>query len=229
VHKDEKVFLEKPTLSVPSSKSRKGRKPSKLKPDIPSVRLDILAESLDNDWQKEQIRDTVKGKLFLWVHKREIYTWDGISNETTKRTLIITKTTDPKPKVKYSISNGTTDNYSHQEYAYFVSQRYWVERSFDNAKNELGMSDYQVRKWQSWHTHHAIIMMASLYITMQLIQHKEQIPLLSFKDARILVVTSICASQIEIEKRARQMVKRHRKRKADIEYCYRKQKDELKL
>ncbi|MDZ7776390.1 MAG: hypothetical protein U5L09_12700 [Bacteroidales bacterium] len=85
--------------------------------------------------------------------------------------MIITKTTDKKPKIKYSISNGDLDGYTHKEYAYFVSQRYWVERSFDNAKNELGMSDYQIRKWQSWHTHHAIVMMASLYIATQLIEH----------------------------------------------------------
>jgi len=34
----------------------------------------------------------------------------------------------------------------NQQYAYFQSQRYWVERCFEDAKNELGLSDYQVRK-----------------------------------------------------------------------------------
>lgn len=126
--------------------------------------------------------------------------------------------------MKYSISNGDIEAYSHREFAYFVSQRYWVERSFDNAKNELGMSDYQIRKWQSWHTHHAIIMLASLLITTKLIEVKEEIPLLSFKDARILIVTQICTTQIDLEQKIIQMQKRHVKRKADIDWNYNKQK-----
>ena len=175
----------------------------------------------------EEIRDTVKGKLRLRVYKTTIWTWDGKSSSAKKRVLIITKTTDPKPKVKYSISNGDIEAHSHREYAYFVSQRYWVERSFDNAKNELGMSDYQIRKWQSWHTHHSIIMLASLLITTKLIESKEAIPLLSFKDARILIVAQICTTQIEMEQKIKHMQKRHIKRKADIDWNYNKQKLEL--
>ena len=98
-----------------------------------------------------------------------------------------------------------------------------MERSFDNAKNELGMSDYQIRKWQSWHTHHAIVMLASLLITQTLIESKEEIPLLSFKDARILIVTQICSTQIEMEQKIKQMQKRHIKRKADIDCNYSRQ------
>ena len=229
VHKDEKVYLQEPTFSVPEAKSGKGRKPSKMQPDVKPVRLDNLTKSIPEElWQKEEIRDTVKGKLYLWVHKRTVWSWDGKSEKAKKRVLIITKTTDSKPKVKYSVSNGEVDAYTHKEYAYFVSQRYWVERAFDNAKNELGMSDYQIRKWQSWHTHHAILMMASLYITEQLIENTKDVPLLSFRDARILIVSNICATQVELERKAMQMLKRHRKRKADIDYAHYKQKEKLK-
>lgn len=227
VHKDEKVFLQEPSFKIPEAKTGAGRKPKKLKADVDSFRLDKFQEAIpDHEWKLEDIRDTVKGKLRLRVYKTEVWTWDGESTKAKKRVLIITKTTDSKPKVKYSISNGTIECYSHQEYAYFVSQRYWVERSFDNAKNELGMSDYQIRKWQSWHTHHAIMMLASLLITTKMIETKEQIPLLSFKDARILVVTQICSSQIDMEQKIKQMQKRHDKRKADIEWNYSRQKSE---
>lgn len=225
VHKDEKVFLKKPSFKVPEAKKGSGRKPQKLKSDLCSIRLDKLQEEIvDGDWKLEEIRDTVKGKLRLFIYKKEIWTWDGESPKAKKRVLIITKTTESKPKVKYSISNGEIEAYSHLEYAYFVSQRYWVERSFDNAKNELGMSDYQVRKWQSWHTHHAIIMLASLLICSKLIESKKEIPLLSFKDARILIVTQFCTIQIEMEQKLKQMQKRHHKRKADIDRNYNKQK-----
>jgi len=229
VHKDERVFLEEPAFSIPPSNPGKGRNPTKLQPNIKSMRLDKLVTLIaDNSWKLEEIRDTVKGKLMLLVHKQNIWIWDGESEKAKKKVLIITKTTDIKPKIKYSISNGDLDAYNHKEYAYFVSQRYWVERSFDNAKNELGMSDYQIRKWQSWHTHHAIIMMASLYITTQLIEHQKEVPLLSFRDVRILLVSNICATQIEMENKAKQMHKRHKKRQADIDISHHKQKEKLK-
>ena len=225
VHKDEKIFLQEPSFEVPEAKAGAGRKPKKLKANIDSVRLDKFQEELPkDDWNLEDIRDTVKGRLRLLVYKKNIWTWDGESTKAKKRVLILTKTTDSKPKVRYSISNGDIEAYSLREFAYFVSQRYWVERSFDNAKNELGMSDYQIRKWQSWHTHHAIVMMASLLITTKLIEGKDQIPLLSFKDARILIVTQICTTQIEMDKKIKQMQKRHKKRKADIDWNYTKQK-----
>lgn len=229
VHKDEKVFLEEPTFSIPPSKPGKGRKPTKLQPNIQPIRLDKFAASMTGEkWKLEEIRDAVKGKLMLYVHKQCIWTWDGKSEKAKKKVLIITKTTDKKPKIKYSISNGNLDEHTHKEYAYFVSQRYWVERSFDNAKNELGMSDYQIRKWQSWHTHHAIVMMASLYIATQLIEHQQEVSLLSFRDVRIILVANICATQIEMENKARQMQKRHKKRQADIDISYHKQKEKLK-
>lgn len=76
---------------------------------------------------------------------------------------------DGKQETKYSLSNGKIDDYTHHEFAYFQSQRYWVERTFDDAKNEIGVSrlggqtDYQIRKWLGWHHHHALVFMAGLY------------------------------------------------------------------
>lgn len=66
--------------------------------------------------------------------------------------------------------------------------------------------------------------LASLLITTKLIECKKEIPLLSFKDPRILIVTQICTTQIEMEQKIRQMQKRHIKRKADIDWNYNKQK-----
>jgi len=186
VHKDETVYTEKPILAVPERKSAKGAKPKKLKADKETIRLDKLINQVkQSEWKLEEIRDTTKGKLRLFVYKTEVWVWDSKENKVRQRTLIITKTTDKKPKIKYSLSNGRVEEYSHKKYAYFVAQRYWVERTFDNAKNELGMSDYQVRKWGSWHNHHILVMLASLFIMKQQMENHPQIPLLSFRDARM--------------------------------------------
>ena len=221
VHKDETVFTEEPKLEVPERKSAKGPKPTKLKADKQAIRLDKLMEQVKpEEWRLEEIRDATKGKLILYVYKTTVWSWDGEEKEARERTLIITKTTDKKPRIKYSFSNGGVDQYSHQEYAYFVSQRYWVERTFDNAKNDLGMSDYQIRKWKSWHNHHALVMLASLFIMKQQMENHSEVPLLSFRDARILVILQIYGTEKEVRQRLDQMYKRHQKRKYDIDLSY---------
>lgn len=224
VHKDEKVYLEEPTFGVPEKKVGRGRTPKNVKALQPEYRLDkILYQLTPTDWKLEEIRDSVKGKIMLFAYKTEVWTWDGKEPTARKRTLIITKTTDKKAKIKYSFSNGGINQYSHKEYAYFVAQRYWVERTFDDAKNELGMSDYQTRGWKSWHHHHALVMLASLFIMKQKMDNHSNVPLLSFRDARILVIMQVFGTPKDIEQRLEQMAKRHQKRKLDIDYCYSKQ------
>jgi len=229
VHKDETVYTEKPSFSIPEKKSSKGRKPVKLKADKESIRLDKLVNKInEKDWQLEQIRDTTKGKLRLYVYKTRVWTWDINSEKLSERTLVITKTTEKKPKIKYSFSNGGLNDYNHQEYAYFVAQRYWVERTFDNAKNELGMSDYQTRKWKSWHHHHSLILLASFFIIKQQIDFQSEIPLLSFRDARILVILTIFGTNEDLKLGIKQMEKRHKKRKYDIDRNFKKQTENQK-
>ncbi len=230
VHKDETVYLEKPTFFIPKKKPGKGRKPTKLKADKKAIRLDKLVTQVQfRDWKYESIRDTTKGVLTLFIYKTQVWTWDEKEDKPRIRTLLITKTTDKTAKIKYSFSNGKLDEYTHQEYAYFVAQRYWVERTFDNAKNELNMSSYQVRKWKSWHHHHSLVMLASMFIMNQQIDNEIEIPLLSFRDARILIILQVFGTEKDFQIRLKQMEKRHKKRQYDIDRNYRQQARKQKL
>ena len=226
MHKSETIYLEEPVISIPKKQGKRGRKPIKLKADKQAISLAEFIKKLSiNEWKNEYIRDSTKGKLHLYVYKKTVWTWDKKENKARKRTLIITKKRGKKSKIKYSLSNGEEQAYTYQEYAYFVAQRYWVERSFDNAKNELAMSDFQTRKWKAWHHHHSLMLLASLFIMKQQIDNQEEAPLLSFRDARILIILQVFGTQEEIDLRLKQMEKRHEKRKYDIERYLKKQKN----
>ena len=127
---------------------------------------------------------------------------------------------DGKKETKYSISNGGLNEYTHHEYAYFVAQRYWVERTFDDSKNELGMSDYQVRKWLGWHHHHALVFMAGLFLLKRKLEFEDSAPLMSMRDARILMIVSMFGTKEEIKNRLKQMETRHINRQYDIDRRY---------
>ena len=48
--------------------------------------------------------------------------------------------------------------------AYIQAQRFFIEHSFREAKSECGMADYQVRRWDTWHHHMALVMLGTLFL-----------------------------------------------------------------
>jgi SRSO17 transposase len=220
VHKDEKIYTQQPVFEVPEKTNKRGRPSKKPRPDIDPIRLDTYIKGLTGkDWVIEkQLRKTHKGWKKLKVHTQRIWVVeDGQSKELT---LVATQTMDGRQETKYSFSNGGVDEHTPREYAYFQCQRYWVERTFDDAKNELGMSDYQVRKWNGWHHHHSLVFMAGLYLLLQRIDAQQDIPLMSVRDARILMVVSLFGTEQDVELRLKQMAKRHQKIQTDINRHY---------
>jgi len=222
VHRDLHVYLQEPHFSVPAKKSGRGRHPKVSKPDIPSIRLDVYEKTLDETaWKEEKVRKTAKGWLVLKIHKADVWIKDTNTSEVFRQTLIITRTTDGSDEIKYSLSNGELEAYTHKEYAYFQVQRYWVERTFQDAKGELGFSDYQVRKWRSWQHHHVLVFLACLYLMKTRIENHQNYPLLSVRDARILIIQALFGTKEQLQRRMQQMEKRHVNRQRDIDRRYR--------
>jgi hypothetical protein len=185
-------------------------------------RLDKYFERIANDetrWSEERrIRKGHKGWLNLSVHKVKVWVQEGPEGQVTERTLIISHKLDGRKEVKYSLSNGGFDQYTSREYGWFQAQRYWVERTFDDAKNELCMSDYQV--WKGWHHHHALVFMAGLFLLKCKLDFEQEAPLMSVRDARILMIVSLFGTDQEIQDRIDQMEVRHRKRQYNIDRRY---------
>lgn len=219
VHKDELVFLEEPTLSIPPKKGSKGRTPALRQPNTTPIQLQKYVSSLsDRDFTVEKVRKTAKGWKQVQVHTVTIWHWDGKEEKAQKRTLVITR----GEKLKFSFSNGEKQAYTNKEWAYFQCSRYWVERCFDDCKNELGMSGYQVTGWLAWQHHMALVMMASLYILRMKIRAQDELPLLSVRDARLLVIATLFGTQKEVDSCMQQMEFRHQQRQRDIDRCLKK-------
>lgn len=217
VHKDELIFLTEPTFSIPERKGNKGKFPTKIQPDIEPIQLQNYIKLLaDKDFSTEQIRKTAKGWKSAKVHTATVWHWDGKEEKACKRTLVITKS----EKIKYSLSNGVKEKYTNKEWAYFQCSRYWVERCFDDCKNELGMSGYQVTGWLAWQHHMALVMMANLYILTLKLENQDEMPLLSVRDARLLVIATAFATQKEVDLCLKHIRIRHRQRQTDIDRYY---------
>lgn len=63
--------------------------------------------------------------------------------------------------------------------------RHFVERAFEDAKGQCGMADYQVnqvRGWQAWHHHMALVMIALMFLSKERLAHRDTVSLLSCND-----------------------------------------------
>ena len=223
VHKDQLVYLDDPAPYIPERKSVKGRTPSKYKTDVSGVEVQAWAAAQSEDaWQRITTRDTTKGKLRVDILVQRVWVWN--KEEATARYwyLIIRREVGSKDTIKYSLSNAP-EGTSSERLAFMQGQRYFVERSFQDAKGTAGMDHYQIRSWQSWHHHMALVMMSMLFMLETRLEHKEDHPLLSCPDIAKQLSAFLPRRDADIEEVFRQMEYRHKQRQASIDSAYWKQ------
>lgn len=134
--------------------------------------------------------------------------------------LIVRREVNSPGTLKYSLSNAPEQT-SPTKLALMQAQRFWIERAFQDAKSHIGMAQYQARKWQSWHRHMALVMMAMQFMLETRINHAECYPLLSCYDIQILLATTLPDRRDSQEEVLRQMQERHRMRQASIDSAHR--------
>ena len=220
VHCNQQIYPTKPHLSVPESTSKRGAKPTKLRADSDPIRADLYAQQLSSyEWQTVTVRDGTKGPLTLSMHATRVWLWDGKSDALTERVLVISRNQSDN-KIKYSLSNADYLATSIQRFAYMQAQRYWVERAFQEAKSDLGMSDYQVRKWDAWHHHMALVMLSLSFIVKERMLYKDDCPLLSCRDIRLIIIAMLRNDPADVDNKIAQMEIRHKQRREDINRHY---------
>ena len=220
VHNNQSIYEQEPQIFIPNKKPGPGRVPTLPRTEGKSILVRDYDKNLnENDWEEIEVRDTAKGKLKLSVHTAQVWVWDEKEGHARKRVLVISRN-HAENKTKYSLSNADITSTPIERFAYMQAQRYWVERSFQEAKSELGMSDYQVRKWDGWHHHMALILLALSFIVKERLVNKIDYPLLSCRDIRIMIIALLTGNMDLIEKRKQQMRTRHRQRYKDIQRYY---------
>src|SRR6266550_7296891 len=100
---------------------------------------------------------------------------------------------------------------------YMQRQRYWVERCFEDGKSECGMADYQLRLWNAWHHHMALVMMAMLFMLSEKLRMQKQCPLLSCADIERLLATFLPRRDAGPEQVLNHMHRRHEMRRRAID------------
>jgi SRSO17 transposase len=223
VHKDQHIYLDDPQPMVPPPATPHGRPLTRYRPQMPAVRVDRWVSQQPVDaWQRVTVRDSTKGQLYVDLLHRRVWLWDGEEPQARLWHLIVRREMDTPTEIKYSLSNAPAAT-PPPRLAFMQGQRYWIERALQNAKQDVGLGDSQVRGWRGWHHHMALVMMAMLFMLEERrLQHSTR-PLLSGTDIRALLNQFLPRRDTTLEEVLRQMEVRHRKRQAAINSAHHRQ------
>jgi SRSO17 transposase len=215
IHKSFFIYEVDPQPRAPEP-SRKGRKASRLLTEQKSLSAEeFVASCSPEHWRVHNVRETTRGSLKLRVLRKSVYVWDNQSEHARRYELLVTENLDGQDR-KYSLTNQKPST-STRRLSWMQRQRYWVERCFEDGKGQCGMADYQVRLWNGWHHHMALVMMAMLFMLTERLQMKDQCPLLSCADIEKLLAAFLPRRDASPEQVFSHMKRRHEMRKRAIE------------
>ncbi|TAN47722.1 MAG: hypothetical protein EPN21_16630, partial [Methylococcaceae bacterium] len=124
-------------------------------------------------WQRLVLREGEKGLLAAdYLHER-VWVWDGREEKARGWHLLVRREAGAEDISHYCLSNAPPDT-PLEELARVQSQRFFIEHSFKEAKSECGMADYQVRRWDAWHNHMALVMLGTLFLVKQKMAGRRQ-------------------------------------------------------
>jgi SRSO17 transposase len=204
-----------PQPTLPQKQANNGRPQTVRKAGNAQARRWKLAELVQERFAKCAreivIRKTSKGELRAKVWVGEVWLWEDPGAPPMARRIVAREMEDGKIKVSWT---NAPKEMSDEELAYMQGQRHWIERGFEDAKSQLGMADYEVRKWRGWHHHMAMVALAMLFVLKERVEHAESAPLLSARDIVELLAFYLPRRRRKESEVIADLVRRHEQRMA---------------
>jgi len=135
-------------------------------PMSPFSRLDRWRAALpEAAWTRIDVRDGEKGPLVIEVVKRRVQARTETGGTGPEELLFVTRErqADGTFKHDYYLSNADPE-VPLTELARVSKAAHRIEESFERAKGEAGLADYQVRNWAAWHHHQTLSLLAAWFL-----------------------------------------------------------------
>lgn len=183
-----------------------------------------IAESFSGDlslgWEEIEIREGTKGKLRVSACRKRVWLWDGAEDRARCWWAVCTLD-ESSGDTKFLLSNASED-VTLRELVRRHAVRFWVERSFQDAKTSVGMADYQARGWKAWHHHMAMVMLAMLFLLYERRVHMVEVEMLSCQDLVELLNHFLPRRDLTLDAVLANIERRHRKRRDATESARRR-------
>lgn len=208
VHCDQMIYQQDPDPQIPQ-RSGRGRRPSVRRAHSTPLRVDRwVAAQPPAAWRRLAVREGEKGTVWAeYLHAR-VWVWDSTEAEAHGWHLLVRREVGAREITHYCLSNAPA-HVPWYDLARAQAQRFFIEHSFREAKSEVGLSDYQVRHWDAWHHHVALVMLGTLFLVKQKVQGRQQWPMLSFNDLVTALAHLLPRRQLTADALAEIIDKRH--------------------
>jgi SRSO17 transposase len=135
---------------------------------LPAAEVARLPQTV---WETMTLRPAERGP---WQVEFARYTvWTVTSPGTIRQETLLLKREGPA--IRYRLTNAPSST-PLATLAYRKCQRYFVERSLQDAKSELGMADFQALKYRAWEHHLALTIVASWFIAETRLEWADEFP-----------------------------------------------------
>lgn len=161
VPKDTQLWLTEPETYIPEPSGR-GRPATKrrLAPTAPAAQtVEAMATQFATDaWQTHALRQGTKGFLIAQVATIRVYpSRAGLPGKPCW--LLLRRNPDDPTQIHYFLSNAPADT-PFDELLYVCAMRWPIEIIFEQAKQLLGLNEYETRTWSGWHHHMTLVILA---------------------------------------------------------------------
>lgn len=212
------VYLALPQLYVPTKKEGRGRTPSTPVCDIQPILLkDLIQQIKEEQWQTITHRHGTKGPLIRKAVIIDVHIWKPERGTTIESLQLIISTETDGSEIKYSLCYQVEGKMTLGSALFYQMQRYWVERAFQNVKEQLGLHQYQVRSWKAWHHHIALTLMALHFLLQIQKENQAEMPLLSVPDIKLVFAKKLLNKLNSDDGIFDALKIRHFKRQADMD------------
>jgi len=132
-------------------------------PESKPISVNELARNInDYFWYRRKVSEGTKGPIvYEYTRRQVILSAAGLPQKTVW--LLIRRTLDDKPKYSFFISNASAST-RLKTLIWLSGLRWAIEQCFEEAKTELGMDHYEIRKFTGWHHHMLTCMLAHYFL-----------------------------------------------------------------
>jgi SRSO17 transposase len=122
-----------------------------------------LSNGLDEDcWNRASAGEGSKGeRLYDWAC---LELEDGLEEAGMRRWLLLRRDISEAEEVAFYLAYAPART-SAQDLARTAGKRWKIEETFEQAKGETGLDEYEVRKWDGWYRHVTLSMVAHAYLS----------------------------------------------------------------
>jgi SRSO17 transposase len=123
----------------------------------------VLAKGIhDCFWYRRKVSEGTKGPIEYEFTKRQVVLCkESLSYKAVW--LVIKRTLGENPRYSYHISNAPVST-RLRVFVWLSGIRWAIEQCFEETKTELGMDQYEIRKYPGWHHHMLICMLAHFFL-----------------------------------------------------------------